>query len=199
MLLTWAAVLAFLGLLFDPAAVHRATLTVTSELAKDPVILEGLWAMLGRAQFGFSSLEQAAFVLSAPDGTLSLMPWPATGGLNESHWKGALPSDAIAIVHTHPNKFPNPSRLDAQTAIETGLPVYVLTRSTIMKTSGGHTEVVVNRPWTPGKHTFPALVQRRAPASTATARGIREGVGAAREGSALLLREDRVQREHDRK
>lgn len=204
MLLTWAAVLAFLGFLFDPAAIHRAALTVTREIAKDPVILEGLWEMLGRAQFGFSSLEEAAFVVAAPDGTLSLRRWPATGELNESHWKGAIPADAIAIVHTHPNKFPQPSRLDAQTAVETGLPVYVLTRSTIMKTNAGHTEVVANRPWSPGKHSFPALVQRRArPAATTatTARAIREGVvreGAAREGSALLLGEDRMQGEHHR-
>jgi JAB domain-containing protein similar to deubiquitination enzymes len=188
MLLTWAAVLAILSSLPDPSVVVPVSIPAVRELARDPVILEGLWDMLGRAQYGFSHLEEAAFVLAAPDGTLSLMRWPGTGRIDQSYWRGPLPRNAVAIVHTHPNSFPKPSRIDARTSITTGLPVYVITRSSIMKTNGSRTEVVSKKPWIPGKHNFPSLLARRSSPVPAP----------RREGSALLLRENGVQREHDR-
>jgi hypothetical protein len=193
MLLTWAAVLSLISVLFDPTAVYRtviqATVPALRELARDPVILDGLWKMLGRAQYGFSHLEEAAFVLAAPDGTLSLMRWPATGEMDQSYWRGPLPQNAIAIVHTHPNQFPRPSKIDANTAIRTGLTVYVITRSTIMKTTGQLIEVIAKKRWNPAKQKSPTLLARRSP--PAPARPIRLG-------SALLFGEDRMQSQHDR-
>jgi hypothetical protein len=140
---------------------------VLRELARDPAIVEGLWDMFRRAQYGFSHFEQAAFVVAAPDGTLSLVPWPMTAIEDESHWKGPLPSNAVAIVHTHPNTSPRPSRLDARTSIKTGLAVYVVTRNTIQKTSAGITEVVVNGPWRHGEHRVPVLAQHRTGSASA--------------------------------
>jgi len=161
MLLTWATVLSILGVLFNPSPLDRSRIPAMRELARDPVIAEGLWDMFRRAQYGFSHLEQAAFVVVDPDGTLSLVPWPMTAIDDESHWKGPLPPNAIAIVHTHPNTSPRPSRIDARTAIETGLAVYVVTRNMIQKTSHGITEVVVTGPWRQGKHRIPALANAR--------------------------------------
>ena len=164
----WATVVAILGLLSNSTYLDRAAVSSVRELAKDPVILAGFWAMFGRAQYGFSQMEEAAFVVAAPDGALSLVRWPATATLDRSFWRGAFPPNSIAIVHTHPNSFPQPSRLDARTAIETGLPVYVVTRSAIMKTSGGMTEVVVRKPWITGMHPFPAFVERHAASTRMT-------------------------------
>ena len=165
----WATLVAILGLLSNSTYLDRAAISSVRELVKDPAILAGLRAMFAHAQYGFSHMEEAAFVVAAPDGTLSLLRWPATATHDRSFWKGAFPSNAVAIVHTHPNSMPKPSPLDARTAIETGLPVYVMTRSGIVKTLGGITEVVINKPWTLGKHQFPALVERRTPTRHAAA------------------------------
>ncbi len=145
------------------------------ELAHDPVVLEALWRMFERAHYGAGKLEEAAFVIVAPDGTLSLRRWPATGSPHRSSWIGPVPADAVAIVHTHPNGWPRPSPQDHLIAAETRLAVYVITRSGIVKTKGAETITIARAGWWHARQ--PALdrsmTTSRAHASAATLSGWR--------------------------
>jgi proteasome lid subunit RPN8/RPN11 len=53
----------------------------------------------------------------------------------------------VAIIHTHPNWLPLPSKLDVLVARQTAVPVYVLTRTRIARTDGGQPAVVVAGDW----------------------------------------------------
>lgn len=140
MTFTWA----FLSL---ASMVAHPSLSQMRELAHDPVVLEALWQMFERAHYGAGKLEEAAFVIVAPDGTLSLRRWPATGSPHRSSWNGPVPADAVAIVHTHPNGWPRPSPQDHLIAAETRLAVYVITRSGIVKTKGAETITIARARW----------------------------------------------------
>src|SRR5437868_7842837 len=52
--------------------------------------------------------ERAAFVIEGDDGSLSCDPWPSTHGYLTESFHGIVPAHAIAIVHTHPVRFPMP-------------------------------------------------------------------------------------------
>jgi hypothetical protein len=163
MFLSWAVVLAIAGAVPEvqktalpsdtPQVVRQAA---AREPARDPAILAAFWELLGHAQYGFSEMEQGAFIICDDEGKLSLLQWPMTGRRKTTGWRGAVPQNAIGVVHTHPNATPKPSLHDAQTAIAMRMPVYVLTRSSIMKTSGGVTDVIVNRPW---KHLIESVAR----------------------------------------
>ena len=56
--------------------------------------------------------ERAAFVIEGADGSLSCDPWPSTHGYLTESFHGIVPEHAIAIVHTHPVRFPMPSQQD---------------------------------------------------------------------------------------
>ena len=67
--------------------------------------------------------------------------------LHRAQWSEALPRGVIAIVHTHPNRSPRPSLGDIRTALHSNIPIYVVTRTKIMKTFGGNTMQVVSGDW----------------------------------------------------
>ena len=119
------------------------------EIASDPYLREQLWTLVRDSAFGFAKTEEAAFVVREDDGTFKLIRWPGTGSANESRWRGPFPRGAVAIVHTHPNAFPQPSRIDVRTARMRNIPVYVLTRLKITKTTGGSPITVQKGNWDP--------------------------------------------------
>lgn len=119
------------------------------EITEDPLIREGLWRMFAATRFGHAMNEEAAFIVRATNGALSLVRWPASDGPHRSQWKAPMPKGAIAIAHTHPNGQPRPSIADSRTAEEWRMPVYVVTRTRIAKTDGATVETVVEGKWEP--------------------------------------------------
>jgi hypothetical protein len=122
----------------------------SDEVAGDPEVLPLLWQMLGDAGLGFRHTEQAAFIVRKNGGRWVLIRWPDAGEPNTSRWAGPPPNGAVAIVHTHPNWEPLPSRIDIRTAQRSRLPVYVITRTEISRTLGGRPQVVLSGDWRPG-------------------------------------------------
>ena len=84
------------------------------------------WGLAGQ-------FERAEFIIENPDGTLSCDEWPSNHGYQAEHYKGAIPKNAIAIVHTHPVQFPRPSAQDEDEATRLGIPVYTLTIRAVYK------------------------------------------------------------------
>jgi hypothetical protein len=94
-----------------------------------------------------STIEESAFVVRLGSGRLVFVRWPRSAASHEGRWSRAIPAGAIAIVHTHPNWLPEPSRIDIRTAAHAHLVVYVLTRFRITMTDGGAVQTVVDGPW----------------------------------------------------
>lgn len=119
----------------------------SDEVADDPEVLPALWRMLGDAGLGFRHMEEAAFIVRKADGRLIVVRWPDSGEPDTARWDGPLPKSVVAIVHTHPNWEPLPSKIDIRTAQRSHLPVYVVTRTEISKTLGGSPQIVLNGDW----------------------------------------------------
>jgi proteasome lid subunit RPN8/RPN11 len=123
--------------------------TMQGELAHDPAVRTALWHLMEETHYGFAETEEALFIVRGRDGRLSFVPWTSAQLPHQSRWTGARPPGAVAIAHTHPNWLPQPSRIDVRTATRNKLAVYVVTRTRIVKTSGGETEDVVKGDWKP--------------------------------------------------
>jgi hypothetical protein len=132
-----------------PTSLTPPTETRSGEVATDPAVLPVLWQMLGDAGFGFRHSEQAAFIVRKAGGRLILVRWPEAGEPDTSYWVGPLPDGVVAIVHTHPNWEPLPSKIDIRTAQRSHLPVYVVTRTEVSKTLGGSPQIVLSGDWGP--------------------------------------------------
>jgi hypothetical protein len=86
------------------------------------------------ASFGHESGERAAWVLKDDAGRVRWLAWPSDRQYLRAHWGGAVPADAVAIVHTHPAVVdPKPSQQDVETARRLRLPVYTVSRGGIWK------------------------------------------------------------------
>ena len=118
------------------------------DLAEHPAVREMSWQLLSETRFGFSHQEQAAFVVRSGDG-YRCVAWPSDGLADGARWEGRYPEGVIAIIHTHPNWMSAPSPIDARTARTARIPVYVITRSKITKTTGAGSEVIVTGDWKP--------------------------------------------------
>ena len=119
------------------------------ELQLDPALRGILWSLFEKSRYGFSNLESAAFLVRTPNGGLSFIPWTGSEYENEARWVGPIPKGVIAIAHTHGNRYPRPSKVDARTARRTGLPVIVITAYRIVKTTGGKPQLVARSDWWP--------------------------------------------------
>jgi proteasome lid subunit RPN8/RPN11 len=104
-----------------------------TEVACNDAVLAKAWALLREARYGQSAREHAAFVVLGRDG-YSFVAWPYGASEYAAHYDGAIPANAVAIVHTHPNSHPMPSAEDEAVARRVGLPVYVVTRTMIART-----------------------------------------------------------------
>ena len=126
------------------------SLTFTAaDLVTTPEMLPPLWRMFEDSGRGFSHTEEAAFVVAGKDGRFALVRWPDAGEPDTVRWYGPFPDGVIAIVHTHPNWQPLPSKIDIRTALRCQVPVYVVTATEISKTVGGPPEIVLNGDWNP--------------------------------------------------
>lgn len=152
MLATFAAALIqMLGLI--PLNINTpaqpSEVAIESEVFSDPRVREHFWSLLRDSFYGHAKVEEAAFVVRNADGRLGIVRWPSSGVPNEARWPGLFPKGTVAIVHTHPNSYPEPSRVDVRTARVRRVPVYVVTRMKITKTTGGASITVVRGDWSP--------------------------------------------------
>ena len=107
-----------------------------------------LWEAAG---FGQEPSERAAWVLKDDAGRVRWVAWPDGRGYLRAHWRGPVPADAVAIVHTHPTAIdPKPSGQDVETARQLRVPVYTVSRSGIWKAAPDGSVVAVDdaRWWT---------------------------------------------------
>jgi hypothetical protein len=110
------------------------------------------WELLRTAGYGHSAREHSAFLVARANGDLQLVRWAGEATSMSATYRGAIPAGTVAIVHTHPKSLPNPSYGDVALARKLNLPVYVLTRTSITRTSGGKTtELVAVGDWNPAR------------------------------------------------
>ena len=119
------------------------------ELAHDERVRRFCWELMQQTRYGFSETEEAAFVVVERTGRLSFVRWSSAEVPHQARWRGAFPKGTVAIVHTHPNWIPKPSDIDARTARRSKVPVYVVTRHRITKTTGDEPAIVVKGDWNP--------------------------------------------------
>ena len=103
-----------------------------------------LWQFSELLRPTHNNVEVAAFVVRDDAGTLSCLLWPRLSWGRSQRFRGTIPQRTVAIVHTHPNWEPLPSKIDIRTAQRSHLPVYVVTRTEITKTLGGSPQIVLN-------------------------------------------------------
>jgi hypothetical protein len=87
--------------------------------------------------------ERAAFITEQLDGSLGCQEWPSVHEYRTEKFFGAIPAQAIAIVHTHPVQFPKPSKQDDAEATRLGIPIYTLTIRGVYKSVPGQDHVVM--------------------------------------------------------
>jgi proteasome lid subunit RPN8/RPN11 len=109
-------------------------LTFTAVDLHDPAVHGILAELLRSARYGSASTEEAAFLIRDSRGATFFL-------------RGPLPAGTVAIVHTHPNWLPQPSKLDALVARQTSVPVYVVTLTRISRTEGGKPMLVASGDW----------------------------------------------------
>jgi hypothetical protein len=107
------------------------------------------WALLKDGRWGFTRFEQAAFAVREQDGHTHFVRWPLSWEDRQARYRGSIPPDAFAIVHTHPNRYPEPSDGDAAVARRLGIPVYVVTRRQISVTTGREMKIITAGDWNP--------------------------------------------------
>jgi hypothetical protein len=91
-----------------------------------PVAIFHYADLLQRGGHGRFGIERGAFLIRESDGTLTTEPWPEFGH-RQVRYRGPIPANAIAIMHTHPHEAPRPSAHDRAEAKKIGLPVLVIT------------------------------------------------------------------------
>lgn len=124
---------------------------VAADPAPDARTIALSWDLLRSARYGHATKEHSAFLVRDANGKLQLVKWPGDGTRMSATYHGTIPAGTVAIVHTHPNGLPNPSRGDAALARKLNLPVYVLTRRGITRTSGGKMEIIAAGDWNPSR------------------------------------------------
>lgn len=87
--------------------------------------------------------ERAAFIVENLDGSLGCQEWPSVHEYQSEKFRGAIPPQAIAIVHTHPVQFPKPSEQDNGEATRLGIPIYTLTIRGVYKSMPGQAQAVM--------------------------------------------------------
>lgn len=131
---------------------HAALILALAIDGKTPchsVFLRDSWALLATARYGQSPYEQAAWAVADASGRVTFIMWPFNHEARAARFRGAIPANIVAIVHTHPNARPMPSYDDSLTAKRLRIPVYVVTRSGLTVTNGIRTDYVITGDWNP--------------------------------------------------
>ncbi len=81
--------------------------------------------------------EHAAFIIEQSDGSFTCEAWPQLHRYLSESFRGPIPAHAVAVVHTHPVEYPQPSFQDQKEASRIGLPIYVITIRGVYKALPG--------------------------------------------------------------
>lgn len=125
-------------MVLQSAAAHMGDV----EIAADPGV-RGIFAYLLEQP---RRSEHAAFIVRTECGGFTFVMWPESVDENSVRWSGGYPHGTVAIVHTHPNWLPMPSRIDIRSAASARVPIYVVTSSRITKTDGSSVQVIQTLP-----------------------------------------------------
>ena len=93
--------------------------------------------------------ETAAWILLDSSGHIEFMRWRRSFARNSELWKGAVPRNVIAQVHTHSVWVdPKPSHCDVALARRLLIPIYTISENGIWKaTPFGAIRKVMEPPW----------------------------------------------------
>ncbi len=133
--------------MLDAALLLTLAMQIHSRCNSD--FFQNSWALLKNARWGASRFEQAAFAVRERDGRIDFVRWPGSPEDFRAEYKGSIPPNAFAVVHTHPNGHPDPSGDDDAVARRLGIPVYIVTRTGISFTTGREMKIIVVGDWNP--------------------------------------------------
>ncbi len=120
--------------LFDPSG--------RDALTEDPTVREFMYDIWRLAGKGRSETERAAWILKDPNtGKYSCLRWPWSAQRRQETWKGPVPTNAVGLVHTHPDSAsPRPSiggsasnPKDDYAAAKANTSIYVISRNAVWK------------------------------------------------------------------
>jgi len=99
--------------------------------------------------YGRFSYERAAFLVLEQDGSLACMHWPPTFQYERIDYKGGMPANVVAVVHTHPYRSEHPSAADRAAAKRLRLPFVVVAPTTlsIIDAHGATTTLAAGNLW----------------------------------------------------
>jgi len=110
---------------------------------RDSAVVTCFVHVLTAGAYGGRNTERAAFLVVQADHSLECRDWPATHEFREARWVGPLPEGVVAVAHTHPLSFPDPSDQDLSEARRLGIPIFVLTPKIVtVAHSDGHRETL---------------------------------------------------------
>ncbi len=83
--------------------------------------------VLDLSWYGMLGFERAAFLRLDADAHFHCDVWPATFSPLGAKWNAPIPDGTVAILHSHPRFYSDPSRLDRSEAKRVGMPVFIVT------------------------------------------------------------------------
>src|SRR5687768_15910829 len=86
---------------------------IAPDAAADARTIALSWDLLRSAGYGLWDTERSAFLVRDGDGELRLVKWAGVATSMSATYRGTIPAGTVAVLHTHPNGLPNPSRGDA--------------------------------------------------------------------------------------
>lgn len=111
---------------------------VHSEFPSDPRIFSLFVALFTLGGLAGDERERAAFIVRTSGGAFEMLWWKECDRSGRAEYRGSIPKNAVAVVHTHPFHFPKGSPLDASEARRINLPFYVLTLASIYLVEPAH-------------------------------------------------------------
>ena len=121
--------------------------------ADDPQVLKSLQDLAVRGANLADDQEVAAFIVRDASGGTTCRLWPHTANLRSEHYRGGIPTGAVAVAHTHPLYAEQPSRGDVAESKRIGLPIYVITRWNLYVVdprTGERVLLIVHKNWMRG-------------------------------------------------
>src|SRR5436190_8255978 len=87
-------------------------------------------ALLRKSAYGQLGEERAGFLV-IDGGRFHLEMWPPSHQFHAESWHGVIPNGTVAVIHTHPPSQPMPSMQDRGEAERVGIPMLVITPTSV--------------------------------------------------------------------
>jgi len=103
-------------------------------ITTDPNVRRCLCELWKDAGYGHDKRERAMWITQNTKGIRDCVRWPWSAADKQETWRGAKPTGAVAIMHTHPNGTdPKPSDNDRKAADTAGVTNYACSIKGISK------------------------------------------------------------------